>query len=323
MKFIVSSPPHWHNKATVAKLYGNHFLALLPAAIFAILRFGIQATRVMALSILVAVISELFIRKLFGKKVSVGDGSAFYIGLLFALLLPPNVPYWLVLIGAFICMFVGREIFGGLGSNPLNPVLVGWAIMHISWPTYLDFNYVFAGYDLDFTFRYPLALLKKGGSQTISNMNLWDLFLGKQVGGLGAVFAVLLLIGGLYLVFRKIVAWQIPLFFLVGVLVMSTVFWLTDRTAFANPIFHLITGNVMIGAFFLATDYASSPFRKWGRVFFGLGCGVMTVILRVWSVYPDGVIFAILIMSLFTPLLDKIKRPPRGLEVKHLARRES
>ncbi len=321
MKLIVSSPPHWHGKAAISKLYGNLFFALLPAAIFAILRYGLSAARVMALSILTAVVSELFIRKLFGKSIPVSDGSAFYIGLLFALLLPPTVPFWMVILGTFLCVFVGREIFGGLGSNPLNPVLVGWAILKISWPAYLDFNLVFAGYELDFTFRYPLSLLKKGGAGAVSEMNLLDLFLGNQVGGLGAVFVVLLLVGGLYLVLRRIVAWQIPLFFLVGVLVTSAVFWLADRVTFANPIFHLVTGSVMIGAFFLATDYASAPFRKWGRVVFGLGCGVLTVILRVWSVYPDGVVFAILIMSLFAPLLDKIKRPPRALEIKYLARR--
>ncbi len=321
MKLVVSSPPHWHEKLTVSKIHYNFILALLPAVIYAIFTYGMPAVRVMTLAVATAVIADILIRLAFRKPVTATDGSAFLIGLLFALILPPSVPYWFVIIGSFLCITIGKEIFGGLGSNPLNPVLVGWAILHISWPGYLNFNLAVANYNLDFPLHYPLTMLKNGGSELISGCNFLDLLLGKQVGGMGAAAVLLILIGGIYLLLRKIISWEIPFFFAVGVVVMSAVFWLSNSAVYANPLFHLLTGNVMIGMFFLATDYASSPFNKWGMIVFGLGIGVLTVILRTLSVYPDGVIFAILIMNLFTPLLDRIKNNPKPLAINHIERR--
>jgi electron transport complex protein RnfD len=323
MKLIVSYPPHWHGKLKVAKLHLNFIIALLPAVIFALYNYGFFAARVITLAVSTAVLSDILIRKLFRKTVTALDGSACLIGLLFALILPATAPYWLVIIGSFLCVFVGKEIFGGLGSNPLNPVLVGWAILKISWPAYLNFNMVMAGFDLDFNFRYPLTILKKGGTEFISDFNLLDLFLGKQVGGLGAAAIFLLVIGGIYLLYSKTITWEIPLFFTLGVIILGFVFWLSNPQTYATPWFHLLTGNVMIGIFFLSADYSSTPFSTAGKIIFGLGCGFMTIILRSWSNYPDGVLFAILIMNLFTPLLDKIKGKPKSLEIFNMERRLS
>jgi electron transport complex protein RnfD len=231
------------------------------------------------------------------------------------------VPFWLVIIGSFLCIAVGKEVFGGLGSNPLNPVLVGWAIIHISWPGYINFNLGAANFDLTFPLHYPLTMLKNGGTELISDFSLIDLFLGKQIGGMGAAAIVFLLLGGIYLLVCKVISWEIPLAFTAGILLMSLVFWLGNGAAYANPLFHLFTGNVMIGMFFLATDFSSSPYNRWGMIIFGLGIGILTVILRAWSVYPDGVIFSILIMNLFTPLIDRINNKPKPLEINYIERR--
>lgn len=318
MRLVVSSSPHWHVKLTEGKIHLDFILALIPAVIFAVFTYGVHAARVIALATATAVISEILIRRLFKKEVTITNGSAFLTGLLFALLLPPGVPFWVVITGSFLCIFIGKELFGGLGSSPLNPVLVGWAITQISWSRYFDLNMGAVNYDLGFNFHYPLTMLQKGGAEAIAEFNLLDLLLGKQVGGIGAAAILLLFIGGIYLLLRKRIPWETPVSFAAGVVIMAAIFWLADPTVYANPLFHLFTGNVMIGIFFLSTDYSSSPFRRWGMVAFGLGCGFLTVILRAWSVYPDGVIFAILIMSLFTPLLDKLKSKPKFINISYM-----
>ena len=323
MKLVVSSPPHWHVKLTESRVHLDFIIALVPAVILAVYNYGMHAVRVIALAVSAAVISEILIRKLFRKSSTFTDGSAFYIGLLFAMLLPASVPWWLVIVGAFVCIFIGKELFGGLGSFPLNPVLVGWAVVKISWPAYLNVNLASAVFDLGFDFRYPLAVLRKGGIEAIKDMSFIDLLLGKQAGGLGASAIGLILIGGIYLLLRKRIPWEIPLSYTVGVLSMAGLFWVTSPSTYVNPFFHLITGNVMIGIFFLATDYSSSPFNRWGMVLFGLGCGILTVLFRVWSVNPQAVPFALLLMSLFTPLLDRVKKKPGPINVCYMEKQLS
>ncbi|MCK4764515.1 MAG: RnfABCDGE type electron transport complex subunit D [Candidatus Aminicenantes bacterium] len=321
MKLVVSSPPHWRVKLRESNIHRDFIIALLPALIFAVYTYGMFAVRVISLAAAAALLSDVLIRKLFRKPATFTDGSALLIGLLFGLLMPPGVPYWVVIIGAFLCIFIGKEIFGGLGSSPLNPVLVGWTIIAISWPAYVNFSLSTAHYNLGLDFQYPLIMLKNGGAGFVSDFRLIDLLLGKQVGGMGAAAVLFLLAGGLYLLLRRVVTWEIPLSFAAGVLIMSGIFWAANSEVYANPLFHLLTGNVMIGIFFLSTDYSSSPFNKWSMVAFGLGCGFLTVIFRAWGIEPDGVIFAILIMNLFTPLLDKLKKQPRPLQVSYMEKR--
>jgi Na+-translocating ferredoxin:NAD+ oxidoreductase subunit D len=321
MKLVVSSPPHWHVKLTESRIHLDFIIALIPATLFGLFVYGIYAAQVIALAVSTAVISEVLLRKLFKKSQTFTDGSAFLIGLLFALILPPGVPYWLVIVGAFLCIFIGKELFGGLGSHPLNPVLVGWAITQISWPGYLNINLAAAKYDLGYTFHYPLLMLKKGGTGAIADLKLLDLILGKQVAGIGAAAILLVFLGGIYLLLRRRIPWEIPLFYAVGVIIMASVFWAANPTAFANPLFHLVTGNIMMGIFFLSTDYSSSPFNRWGMVVYGLGCGFLTIILRAWSIHLYSVPYALLIMSLFTPLLDRIKRKPKPIQVFYLEKR--
>ncbi len=309
IELTVSPSPHIHCGARLTGISYNLLLALLPAVAMGVYTYGFDALRVICISISSAMVAEALIQKIFRKKVTIADGSAAVTGLLLALILPANVPLYVVVMANFIGIIVGKQCFGGLGANPLNPALVGWAVIRITrtWAGYLDFDLMLINYDTGFMLQYPLAVLKAKGAESLSDFNLLALFLGKQTGGIGASAVICILAGGLYLVFRGVIRWVTPLCFLLGVVFVSLIFWLGDKTTYANPLFHILTGNVMIGAFFLSTDHASSPVNRWGMVVYGIGCGAMTVILRSWSTYPDGVVFACLLMGLFVPLLDKLK----------------
>jgi electron transport complex protein RnfD len=271
--------------------------------------YGFDAIRVMGASVASAMLAEALIQRAMRKPITIADGSAAVSGLLLALILPASVPLYVVVVANFAGIIIGKQCFGGLGANPLNPALVGWAIIRITktWAGFLDFDLMLINYDTGFILQYPLAVLKAKGSAALSPFDPVALFLGKQTGGIGASAIICLLLGGLYLVIRGAIRWEVPLCFLLGVLTVSGIFWLADKAAYASPLFHLVTGNVMIGAFFLSTENGSSPVNRWGLVVFGLGCGAFTVILRAWSIYPDGVAFSCLLMSLFVPMLDKLK----------------
>ena len=305
----VSPGPHCHSGARITGESYDFLLALLPALIMGICYYGFDAVRVISASIASAMIAEALIQKILKKPVTIADGSAAVSGLLLALILPANVPLYVIIMANFAGIIVGKQCFGGLGASPLNPALVGWAIIRVTktWAGFLDFDLMLINYDTGFVLQYPLAVLKAKGPAALSDFHLGALFLGQQTGGIGASAIVCLLAGGLYLIIRGTIRWEIPLCFLIGVTVISGVFWLANSTTYGSPVFHLLTGNVMIGAFFLCTDNASSPVNRWGMFVFGFGCGAMTVVLRAWSIYPDGVVFACLLMSLFVPLLDKLK----------------
>jgi len=315
MKLIVSSPPHWHSGSSEFKIYRDFIIGMIPALLHSLYFFGMHAARVIALCVAVSVMSEIFAKKIFKKKSDPFNGSAVYLGILFSMLLPPTSPYWLVMIGIFLTVFIGREIFGGAGSNPFSPVLVGMAILELSWPSHLNVNLNSINYNLGFDCHSPLTALKSAGADYTSKFSLFELGLGNQVGGIGSVAILFLLLGGIYLLFRRVIRWEIPIFYALGVTVTAEMFRLMDPHSFACPWFHLVTGNVMIGMFFLSTDYSSSPFSNPGKIIFGLGCGILTVLFRAMSVHEDGVIYAILIMNLFTPMLDKLVRRPKTLNL--------
>ena len=303
---VVSFAPHWHSGTSIASSMYTIVLALLPALLYGMYIFGIDGARVVGLSVLTCVVSEYFLQKLFKKPVTITDGSAVVAGLLFGMILPAGSPFWLVLVGGFMTMLVGKHVFGGLGSNPFNCVLVGWAMVKISWKYQMDFNLTSVKSNLDIVTGYPLGILKKAGVAGLDHISLMDLFIGREIGGIGSTSALLLILGGLFLIYRGIIPWRIPLAFIVGVFITALIFNLGDGTQYAGPLFNLFTGTTMLGAFFLATDYASSPVNKTSMLIFGFSCGVMTILLRSWSIYEDGTFFAILLMNILTPFLDKI-----------------
>jgi electron transport complex protein RnfD len=304
----VSVPPHVHCGRSIPRYMVDTLIALLPAIIMAVVVFGLEALRVMALSCAVAVAAEVLLNRIMKREQSVDDYSALVTGLLFAFLLPASSPWWLVAVGAFTAIAMGKMIFGGLGGSPLCPPLVGWAACRISWGSYMDTNATMLSSHL----AAPLQQLKYFGLDAIGSIPLSDLLLGNQLGGLGAVHVAALLVGAAYLLLRGHIKWEIPAGFIGGLLLAAWVYRLIDPTVYAPPLFHLLAGGAVFGAFFLATDPSSSPIGRLPAALFGLMAGAMSIVIRVYGMYPDGVPFAILLANLFTPLLDRIRPKPFG-----------
>ena len=304
----VSVPPHRHSGVTVRNRMFKLLLAMTPAAIMAVLFFGMPAARVMALSMATAVFTELICDKFMERDSDIHDLNAFVVGRSLAFLLPASAPGWLVVTGSAASIIVGKMMFGPLGGSPFCAPLVGWAICRISWPEFMDIDATMLSIDLS----YPLARLQNFGLASVGNTDLFSLLLGKQLGGLGAVQILGVLLGGIYLVVRKHVHYLIPAGVILGVLLTSGLLCMVDPTNNASPLFHLLTGSTLFGAFFLATDMPSSPNREIPMLLFGLLAGVLIIIIRTYGIYPDGVPFAILLANLFTPIFDRIRPEPFG-----------
>lgn len=305
---VVAAPPHVHCGKTIKGYIRETLLALMPALIMAVVAFGVGAIRVVALSCAVAILAEAFCNKATKTEQSVDDLSAVHTGLLFAFLLPASAPWWLVTVGSASSIVLGKMIFGGLGANPLSSPLIGWATCRISWGDFMDTNATMLMSELP----SPLQELKYFGVEAVESMDKTSLLLGYQLGGLGEIQVAPLLLGAAFLLLRRQISWQIPTAFIVGVLGTAWIYQLIDPTAYASPLFHLLAGGTLFGAFFLATDPASSPIGNIPSILFGLMAGIMVIIIRVYGIYPDGVPFAIILANLFTPLLDRIRPKPFG-----------
>ena len=310
-KFIVSHAPFWHDGSTVTARSYNMIIAALPAVLFGFISYGMPAVGVVSLSISSAIVWELLFNKISKRTISIGDGNAAFIGILFGMLLPATSPWWLVITGTFVAVVIGKQIFGGIGGNPFNPVLIGLAILMVSWQDFFDFNEALVNYDLGFAMIYPLSALKHLGTSGIDAFNTADLLMGQQSGGIGATFGLGLIIGGIYLIIRGFIRWEISLSFLAGVFITALLFNLVNSAQYAGPVFHLLTGYTLIGAFFLATEDSSSPVNFIPMLIYGAGAGIMTVLIRNIGAYVDGVVFAILLMNLVNPLVDRIR--PKAL----------
>jgi electron transport complex protein RnfD len=310
-KLIVSHAPFWHDGSSITVRSYHTMLAAMPAVLFGIFTYGMPALGVVSLSISFAIIWEFLINKITKRTVSIGDGNAALIGLLFAMLLPATSPWWLVITGTLVAVLIGKHIYGGIGGNPFNPVLIGFAILMVAWKDYFDFNEVLVNYDLGFAMVYPLAAAKHLGTSGIEAFSTMDLLLGQQSGGIGATFGIGLIIGGIYLIIRGFIRWEISVSFLAGVGVTALLFNMSDPSHYASPVFHLLTGYTLIGAFFLATEDSSSPVNFIPMLIYGAGAGLLTVLIRNIGSYVDGVVFAILLMNLINPLCDKIR--PKAL----------
>jgi electron transport complex protein RnfD len=267
---------------------------------------------VVCLSISTAIIWELVINLVAKRTITIGDGNAAVLGLLFAMLVPATMPWWAVITGTFLVIVIGKQIFGGIGSNAFHPVALAIAMMLLSWNHLFDFDAALLNYDLEFATIYPLAATKYFGAASADAFRLTDLLMGKQLGGIGSTFGLGLLIGGIYLILRGFIRWEISLTFLAGVYLTALVFNLFDPSRFAPPAFHLLTGYTLIGAFFLATEDSSSPVNFVPMLIYGAAGGIMTVLIRNIGAWVDGVILAILVINLISPLLDKIRPEALG-----------
>jgi len=311
-KLIVSHAPFWHDGSRIISRSYNTMLATLPAVLAGIYLYGFPALGVIALSISSAIFWELLMNKVMKRSITIGDGNAALIGLVFAMLVPAAFPWWAVLTGTFVAIVIGKQIFGGIGGNAFNPVVVSIAILMISWKDLFDFNEALACFHLNFEAAYPIASLKHFGIASIDHLSLIDLFLGKQTGGVGATCGLALIMGGLYLILRGIIRWEIVFSFLAGIFVTALIFNLANPAQYAGPAFHLLTGYTLVCAFFLVPEDSSSPVNFIPMLIYGALCGLMTVLIRNIGVYADGVIYAVLIANLMSPLLDKIRPKAMG-----------
>ncbi len=315
--FVSSNAPYWHSRRSISGRSYHIMLAVLPALGMGFYHYGTQAIGLVALSMSSAIIWELLMNVLMKRPTTIGDGNAAVIGLLLAMLLPATTPWWAVLVGTFVAVVVGKQIFGGLGCNPLNPSLVALAILLLSWESLLDFDTRLVNYDLPFHMAYPLTALKNFGVSTIPNYSLFGLFMGQQSGGIGTTFGLGLIIGGLYLIWRGHIRWEISLSFLAGLFVTALLFNVFDPGNYANPVFHILTGYTLIGAFFLATEDSSSPVNFIPMVIYGASAGVLTVLIRNLGAFEDGVVLAILMLNVANPILDKIRPKAMGKGMEH------
>lgn len=306
-RLTVSHAPFYHDGGSIPERSYHTMLAVLPAVFFGFSQYGVPAVRVVCFSVATAMLWELAVNTVRKIPKTIGDGNAALIGLLFSMLIPAATPWWAVLIGTFVCVVLGKEIYGGIGGNPVNPVLLGLAIVSISWNGLFDFNAALVNYDFDYPMIYPLAALKYFGVSAVTDFNLTDLLLGRQVGGIGAAFGIGLILGGLYLIARGFIRWEIPVSFIAGIFLTALIFNMADAGKYAGPAFHLLTGYTLIGAFFLATEDSSSPVNFVPMLLYGAGGGLLTVLIRNIGAHVDGVVYAILVMNLINPLLDKIR----------------
>lgn len=311
-KFIVSHAPFWHNGSRISSRSYNTMIAALPALLIGLFHYGAPAVGVLTISISSAMIWELLMNLICRRSITIGDGNAALIGTVFAMLLPATAPWWLVITGTFFAVVIGKEIFGGIGSNSFNPVVVALAILMVSWKDFFDFDEALLNYDFDFITAYPLAQLKHFGASAVSAFKTGDLLLGNQTGGIGSTFGLGLIIGGIYLIIKGIIKWEIPVSFLAGIFITALIFNISDPVKYANPIFHIFTGYTLIGAIFLATEDSSSPVNFVPMLFCGACAGIMTILIRNIGAYVDGVIYSILIMNLISPIVDKIRPKAMG-----------
>ncbi len=307
-KLTVSHAPFWHDGDSLFRMNLNIMIATLPALIFGIIQFGAPAVGVLALSLSSAMIWELVLNLISKQKISIGDLDSAVIGLVFGMMLPATSPWWLVITGTFVAVVIGKIIFGGIGANPFNPALVGMAFLMLSWKVFFDFDTAYVNYDFNFTALAPLAALKFQGASAVADLfPIGDLIMGKQVGAIGSTFGLGLIIGGIYLILRGYIRWEIPVSFIAGIIVTALCFSLANPDTYAGPWIHLFSGYTLLGAFFLATENSSSPANKIPMLLYGFFAAVMIILMRNIGAYADGTVLAILLLNVVNPLIDTIR----------------
>ena len=331
--FTVSPSPHIHSGNSIERLMRDLLFALVPAFLVSVWFFGLGAVYVTIVSVFCCMFAEYVIQEFLLKREStLHDGSAIVTGVLLAFNMPTNIPIWILFLGSVVAIGIGKMTFGGLGNNPFNPALVGRVFMLISFPvqmtswpkpivsrwnldTIFSFGEYPARYVDAFTGATPLGVFKEG----VEDMSLTlDFFIGNMGGSMGEIAGAALLLGLVYMLIRKVITWHIPFSIIFTTAIFTGILWLVNPETYATPVFHLLTGGLLLGAIFMATDYVTSPMSHNGMLVYGFGIGVITVVIRVFGAYPEGVSFAILIMNAFVPLINTYIKPARfGKEVKN------
>ena len=320
---IVSASPHVHSDRTSKSLMYDVVIALIPAFLVSLYVFGYSALIVTAAAVISCLVFEYLIQKYWLKtEVTIGDGSALITGILLAFNLPAGLPVWMVVVGSLVAIGIAKLSFGGIGYNIFNPALVGRVFLLVSfpvqmtlWPTAVENNTSLVD---AVTGATTLGLIKEGVQfgETMSSLSAsipsaQAMFLGITSGSIGEMSALALILGGVYLIVRKVISWHIPVTVLASIAVMTGIFWWIDPEHYANPLIHVLSGGAILGAFYMATDLVTSPVTKKGMVIFALGIGVITVVIRLFGSYPEGISFAILIMNAFVPLINSYFKPRR------------
>ena len=326
---IISASPHVHSDRTSKKIMYDVVIALIPAFLVSLYVFGIGAFVVTAVAVASCLLFEYLIQKFLLKTaVTIGDGSALITGILLAFNLPSGLPIWMVIVGSLVAIGVAKLSFGGLGFNIFNPALIGRVFLLISfpvqmtmWPTAVENSLSMSDGVSGAT---TLGIIKEGlmYGDTMSTIatkipSTIDLFLGLTGGSIGEMSALALLVGGIYLIIRKVISWHIPVFVLGTMAIMTGIFWVINPEQYASPLIHILSGGAILGAFFMATDMVTSPMTKKGMIIFAISIGLITVVIRLFGAYPEGVSFAIIIMNAFVPLINKYFKPRRfGAKIK-------
>ncbi|MPQ46066.1 RnfABCDGE type electron transport complex subunit D [Marinifilum sp. N1E240] len=322
-KVLVAPSPHVHSGDSIQKnMYGVVF-AMLPALLFSFFYFGLGALVVTLTAVASCYLFEFLISKyLLKTEPTINDGSALITGILLAFNVPSNLPIWIIIIGALVAIGIGKMTFGGLGNNLFNPALVGRVFLLISFPVQMTSWPKPAGLSSGYidveTGATPLAIIKEGlkNGEPLSKLmgdipSNMDLFLGNMGGSMGEIAGAALILGLIYMLIKKIITWHIPVSVIGTVAILSGILNLASPEAYAGPLFHILTGGLLLGAIFMATDYVTSPMSNKGMIIYGIGIGLLTVVIRVFGAYPEGVSFAILIMNAFVPLINVYVKPKR------------
>lgn len=303
-KLLVSSSPHLKDSSTTRRIMLDVVIALIPAAAFGAYFFGARVLLVILTTVLSCVISEYIAAKALGKKSTIGDLSAVVTGLLLALNLPSTIPLWIAAVGGVVAIMIVKQIFGGIGQNFMNPAMAARVFILISWPMQMT-SWVLPERPDAVTSATPLSMLKLGES-TLPGYK--ELFIGNIAGCIGETSVLALLIGAAYLFYRKVITAEIPLTF-IGTVALFTWIFGGDGLFKGDFLYHILSGGLVLAAFFMATDYSTSPMTFKGRIIMGVGCGIITSIIRLYTNYPEGVSFAILLMNIMVPLIDRYTIP--------------
>jgi electron transport complex protein RnfD len=316
----VSPSPHVHTVDTTPKIMYRVVYALIPALLWSVFVFGLDALRVTLIAVVACLGFEYVIQKYLMKvKPSITDGSALVTGILLAFNVPASLPWWIIIIGALASVGIGKLSFGGLGANIFNPALVGRVFLLISFPVQMTNWPVNRQSGVGgITSATPLGIIKEGitNGTPIAKIqqnlpDAADMLVGNIGGSLGEISAIFLILGGIYMLFKKVITWHIPVSVIASTGLIAAVFWFVDPQTYINPVYHLLSGGLMLGAIYMATDMVSSPMTKKGQLIYGVGIGVITISIRLFGAYPEGISFAILIMNAFAPLIDTYVKPKR------------
>lgn len=314
-KFIVSSSPHIHKNEAVSSIMLDVIIALIPATVMGVYYFGINAALVILTAIAACIISEYAYQKIMKKPITVGDLSAVVTGLLIGLNMPVSIPLWMVVIGSVFAIVIVKQLYGGIGKNFLNPALCARCFMLVAWASAMTtFTEPLMGMDT-VSSATPLALLN--GSSQGEVPSILKSFIGRTPGCIGETSAAALLIGGLYLLFKRVISWRIPVSYLAVFALFMYLFGKNPQglDTYEFVVLHILSGGLILGVLFMATDYVTTPTTFWGQIIFGAGCGLLTFLIRTFGGYPEGTSFSILLMNLLTPLIDKFTRPKKFGEV--------